>query len=174
MVGSLRTLQLGRRGQRYLGVRGGIGGSGDCRSECRRRSRRSRRPGRNHQAAFRSTARKPRQRDVVQRDCRRRPAGQRSRRITCVRNGTLQSIEAKAAIVAAPKFIARRIVEGFPAAQSSAMAQIRYAPYVVVNLVFERPVFNGGYDTGLRQRHIHRCHCRRLGDPPETGIPTPQ
>ena len=67
--------------------------------------------------------------------------------VTYVRDGKVQSLEAKAVIVALPKFFARRIVAGLPAAQSQAMAKIQYAPYAVVNLIFDRPVFNGGYDT---------------------------
>ena len=67
--------------------------------------------------------------------------------MTYVRDGKVQSLEAKAVIVALPKFFAQRIVAGLPAAQSAAMAKIQYAPYAVVNLIFDRPVFNRGYDT---------------------------
>lgn len=68
-------------------------------------------------------------------------------RVTYVHQGAVKALEAKAVIVALPKFFARRIVAGLPAAQSSAMAKIPYAPYAVVNLIFDRPVFNRGYDT---------------------------
>jgi len=34
-----------------------------------------------------------------------------------------------------------------PDKQSDAMHQIRYIPYPVVNLIFDKPVFNHGYDT---------------------------
>jgi len=67
--------------------------------------------------------------------------------VTYVRDGKVQALEAKAVIVALPKFFARRIVAGLPATQSQAMAKIQYAPYAVVNLIFDRPVFNRGYDT---------------------------
>jgi protoporphyrinogen oxidase len=67
--------------------------------------------------------------------------------VTYVHQGVVKALEAKAVIVALPKFIARRIVDGLPATQSSAMAKIPYAPYAVVNLIFDRPVFNRGYDT---------------------------
>jgi protoporphyrinogen oxidase len=67
--------------------------------------------------------------------------------VTYMRDGELKTVAAKAVIMATPKFITRRIVEGLPAAQSDAMKQIRYVPYPVVNLIFDRPVFNGGYDT---------------------------
>jgi monoamine oxidase len=49
--------------------------------------------------------------------------------------------------MATPKFITRRLVEGLPTRQSEAMHQIRYIPYAVVNLIFDKPVFNMGYDT---------------------------
>ena len=49
--------------------------------------------------------------------------------------------------MATPKFITRRIVDGLPEKQSEAMKQIRYIPYPVVNLIFDKPVFNHGYDT---------------------------
>ena len=67
--------------------------------------------------------------------------------VTYMRDGELKTVAAKAVIMATPKFITRRIVEGLPAAQSDAMNQIRYVPYPVVNLIFDKPVFNGGYDT---------------------------
>jgi monoamine oxidase len=67
--------------------------------------------------------------------------------VTYVRDGEVKSLQVKSAIIAIPKFIARRVVAGLPAAQSQAMARIPYAPYAVVNLIFDRPVFNRGYDT---------------------------
>jgi monoamine oxidase len=67
--------------------------------------------------------------------------------VTYVHQGTMKALEAKAVIVALPKFFARRIVASLPTAQSSAMAKIPYAPYAVVNLIFDRLVFNRGYDT---------------------------
>jgi protoporphyrinogen oxidase len=59
----------------------------------------------------------------------------------------LKTVAAKAVIMATPKFITRRIVEGIPDKQSEAMQQIRHIPYCVVNLIFDKPVFNKGYDT---------------------------
>ncbi len=59
----------------------------------------------------------------------------------------LRTVGAKAAIMATPKFITRRLVDSLPAKQSAAMNQIRYIPYAVVNLIFDKPVFNKGYDT---------------------------
>ena len=60
--------------------------------------------------------------------------------------GQVKTVAAKGVIMATPKLITRRLVAGLPEAQSDAMHQIRYAPYPVVNLIFDRPVFNKGYD----------------------------
>jgi protoporphyrinogen oxidase len=67
--------------------------------------------------------------------------------VTYMLNRELKTVAAKAVIMATPKFITRRIVEGLPDKQSQAMHQIRYIPYPVVNLIFDKPVFNQGYDT---------------------------
>jgi protoporphyrinogen oxidase len=67
--------------------------------------------------------------------------------VTYMLGGELKTVAAKTVIMATPKFITRRIVEGLPEKQSDAMHQIRYIPYPVVNLIFDKPVFNHGYDT---------------------------
>lgn len=67
--------------------------------------------------------------------------------VTYFEGGELKTVAAKAVIMATPKFITRRLVEGLPQAQSDAMKQIHYIPYAVVNLIFDKQVFNKGYDT---------------------------
>jgi monoamine oxidase len=67
--------------------------------------------------------------------------------VTYMQGADLKTVAAKAVIMATPKFITRRIVEGLPEKQSDAMHQIRYIPYAVVNLIFDKPVFNKGFDT---------------------------
>jgi len=67
--------------------------------------------------------------------------------VTYMLGGELKTVAAKAVIMATPKFITRRIVGELPDKQSDAMQQIRYIPYPVVNLIFDKPVFNHGYDT---------------------------
>jgi monoamine oxidase len=67
--------------------------------------------------------------------------------VTYIHGGKLTTVAAKAVIMATPKFITRRIVEGIPEKQSQAMNAIEYIPYPVVNLIFDKPVFNKGYDT---------------------------
>jgi protoporphyrinogen oxidase len=68
-------------------------------------------------------------------------------RVTYMERAELKTVGTKAVIMATPKFITRRLVDGLPAKQSAAMSQIRYIPYAVVNLIFGKPVFNKGYDT---------------------------
>jgi len=67
--------------------------------------------------------------------------------MTYMQGNELKTVAAKVVIMATPKFITRRIVEGLPEKQSEAMRQMRYVPYPVVNLIFDKPVFNKGYDT---------------------------
>jgi len=67
--------------------------------------------------------------------------------VTYMHQGRLRTVAAKAVIMATPKFITSRLVMGLPAEQEAAMKKLRYIPYPVVNLVFDRPVFNRGFDT---------------------------
>jgi len=67
--------------------------------------------------------------------------------VTYVHQGRLRTVAAKAVVMATPKFITSRVVAGLPEAQKAAMQKIRYAPYPVVNVIFDRPVYNRGYDT---------------------------
>jgi len=62
-------------------------------------------------------------------------------------SGEVKAVAARAAIMATPKFITWRLVAGLPGGQRDAMRQMRYIPYPVVNLIFDRPVYNKGYDT---------------------------
>ena len=67
--------------------------------------------------------------------------------VTYMQGTELKTVAAKTVIMATPKFITRRIVQGLPEKQDDAMHQIRYIPYAVVNLIFDKPVFNKSYDT---------------------------
>src|SRR5438034_1249961 len=66
--------------------------------------------------------------------------------VTYMQGTELKTAAAKAVIMATPKFITRRLVERLPHKQNDAMQQMRYIPYAVVNLIFDKPVFNKGYD----------------------------
>jgi hypothetical protein len=72
---------------------------------------------------------------------------QDSVRVTYLHDGKLITVAAKAVLFCAPKQIASRIVFGLPSEQRAAMRHIRYAPYPVVNVIFDKPVYNRGYDT---------------------------
>jgi protoporphyrinogen oxidase len=73
--------------------------------------------------------------------------GKSDARVTYVQGGELKTVSAKVVIMATPKFITRRLVQGLPQKQSDAMQEMRYIPYAVVNLIYDKPVFNLGYDT---------------------------
>jgi hypothetical protein len=45
-----------------------------------------------------------------------------------------------------PKHITSRIVLSLPYEQKTAMRHYRYAPYPVVNVIFDKPIYNRGYD----------------------------
>jgi monoamine oxidase len=67
-------------------------------------------------------------------------------RVTYIHEGRLNTIEAKAVIATTPKHITSRLVSDLPDAQLAAMRHTRYAPYPVVNVIFDKPVYNSGYD----------------------------
>jgi monoamine oxidase len=67
--------------------------------------------------------------------------------VTYYREGKLTTVFAKAVILCAPKLIASRLVSDLPEEQEAAMRRTRYIPYPVINLIFDKPVYNRGYDT---------------------------
>ena len=85
--------------------------------------------------------------------------------VTYLHGGKPQTVEAKGVIMATPKFITVRMVEGMPQKQKDAVAKMRYIPYAVVNLVYDKAVFNGGYDTWCPGAQLHGLHRRRLDSP---------
>ena len=66
--------------------------------------------------------------------------------VTYMQGTELKTASAKAVIMATPKFITRRIVEGIPEKQDDAMHEIRYIPYALVNLIFDKEIYRKGYD----------------------------
>jgi len=66
--------------------------------------------------------------------------------VTYMDGAELKTVTAKAVIMATPKYITRRIVEGIPEKQDEAMQQMRYIPYALVNLIFDKEVYRKGYD----------------------------
>ncbi len=73
--------------------------------------------------------------------------GNNSVSVTYLREGKLATVSAKAVLMCTPKLIASRIVMGLPERQQAAMRRTRYAPYPVVNLIFDKPIYNRGYDS---------------------------
>ncbi len=67
--------------------------------------------------------------------------------VTFVHGGELQTVAAKCVVMATPKFITARIVSGIPDAQADAMRSFRYCPYPVINMIFDKPIYNRAYDT---------------------------
>jgi monoamine oxidase len=68
-------------------------------------------------------------------------------RVTYYREGKLATVAAKAVIVCVPKLITSRLISSLPTEQKTAMQHTRYAPYPVVNVIFDKPIYNSGYDT---------------------------
>ena len=67
--------------------------------------------------------------------------------ITYVQAGQLRTVAAKYVIMATPKFITARLISGLPDAQHEAMMSFRYCPYTVINMIFDKPIYNRAYDT---------------------------
>lgn len=61
--------------------------------------------------------------------------------------GGFRTVRGKAAIVAAPKFIASRIVARLPRAQYEAMRSLRYNAYLVANVMVNKAILPDLYDT---------------------------
>jgi protoporphyrinogen oxidase len=66
--------------------------------------------------------------------------------VTYMQGTELKTVSAKAVIMATPKFITRHIVDGIPEKQNDAMQQMRYIPYALVNLIFDKEIYRKGYD----------------------------
>jgi monoamine oxidase len=63
------------------------------------------------------------------------------------RLGRPSAVEAKAAIVACPKYIAKHVVKGIPADQLAAMNELHYGTYLVANVLCTTPISESAYDT---------------------------
>jgi monoamine oxidase len=67
--------------------------------------------------------------------------------ITYMQAGQLRTVAAKYLIMATPKFITARLISSLPDAQHEAMLSFRYCPYTVINIIFDKPIYNRAYDT---------------------------
>lgn len=59
---------------------------------------------------------------------------------------SLISVEAKKVVVAAPKFVARRIVKNIPKAQEQLMDHISYRGYIVTNIFLKKKIKSPSFD----------------------------
>ncbi|MBI3547653.1 MAG: FAD-dependent oxidoreductase [Elusimicrobia bacterium] len=66
--------------------------------------------------------------------------------VSFFKDGKARTIEARGVVMATPKFITKFLVADLPSDQYEAMAAMRYAPFLVYNLCFDRVVFNQSYD----------------------------
>src|SRR5262245_58502269 len=64
-------------------------------------------------------------------------------------NGELKTLAAKAAVIACPKFVAKKLIQDLDDEHLFAFSAMRYQPYIVVNVCFNRVVYNGSYDTNI-------------------------
>jgi Flavin containing amine oxidoreductase len=69
--------------------------------------------------------------------------------VSYFQEGKIHTAAAQAVIVACPKFIARKIIRGLDREHAEAMAALRYAPYLVVNVCSREVIYNGSYDTNI-------------------------
>jgi monoamine oxidase len=67
-------------------------------------------------------------------------------RATYMQGDKAVTLTAKVAILCTPKYITARMVSGLPNEQKLAMRGIRYAPYPIINMIFDKPVYRRGYD----------------------------
>jgi monoamine oxidase len=67
-------------------------------------------------------------------------------RVTYLHHEKLITVAAKAVLMCTPKHITSRMVMGLPSEQKAAMRRYRFVPYPVVNVIFDKPVYNLGYD----------------------------
>jgi len=75
--------------------------------------------------------------------------------VTFMKDGRPETVSAKAVVMAIPKYMARHVVADIPEDQAKAMKAMRYAPYLVHNLCFDKVVWNLNYDNwAVGARHF--------------------
>ena len=66
--------------------------------------------------------------------------------VTYLEGDKLTTVSAKVVLMCTPKLITSRIVAGLPNDQKQAMRRMRYAPFPMINMIFDKPVYRRGYD----------------------------
>jgi len=67
-------------------------------------------------------------------------------RVTYLQEEKVTTVTAKAVLMCTPKFITARLVIGLPSEQKQAMRRMRYAPVPMINMIFDKPIYQKGYD----------------------------
>jgi hypothetical protein len=67
-------------------------------------------------------------------------------RVTYAQGDKITTVTAKVVLMCTAKFITPRLVAGLPSEQKQAMRRMRYAPYPMINIIFDKPVYRKGYD----------------------------
>jgi monoamine oxidase len=67
--------------------------------------------------------------------------------VTYVQGAAVKTIAAKFVVMATPKHITVRLISGLSDAQTEAMRSFRFCPYAVINMIFDKPVYDRSYDT---------------------------
>ncbi len=67
-------------------------------------------------------------------------------RVTYIQGDKITTVAAKVVLMCTAKYITSRLVAGLPNEQKQAMRRMRYAPYPMINMIFDKPVYRKGYD----------------------------
>jgi protoporphyrinogen oxidase len=66
--------------------------------------------------------------------------------VTYAQGDKISTVAAKVVLMCTQKHITARLVTGLPSEQKQAMRRMRYAPYPIINLIFDEPIYRKGYD----------------------------
>jgi phytoene dehydrogenase-like protein len=64
-------------------------------------------------------------------------------------NDELKTVSARTVVLACQKFITKKIVKGLDQEHLDAMDEMRYQPYLVVNVCSNQVIYNGSFDTNI-------------------------
>jgi monoamine oxidase len=67
-------------------------------------------------------------------------------RVSYMQGDKVTTVSAKVALICTPKFITSRLVAGLPDDQKQAMRRMRYAPIPMINMFFDKRIYDKGYD----------------------------
>jgi monoamine oxidase len=67
-------------------------------------------------------------------------------RVSYTQENKLTTVAAKVVLMCSPKFITSRLVVGLPDDQKQAMRRMRYAPVPMINMIFDKRIYDRGYD----------------------------